>query len=226
MVNLLKKFQEVTDYKQLFKVNKYKNTKLFRIYPGKLKIPTGKIVAGDPFLIFHCNHFEKTISPGEYEVELIFLELPTAGNRLAIARIVVSEKDAQYWELALLKNEDIGELAKGEFIGFVVDSGLACFIDHQFCKEFTTTMDGLYRKNSNFNYYDDVLAAEFAENAFNKNDPRDVGDWTNHKFDSNSIGNVMIFSSGFGDGLYPVYWGIDNEGKITDLLIDFFVISF
>ena len=212
------------NYNKIMHVERYKSSKLIRIYPGKLKVPTGKIVAGDPFFIFNCHYFEKTISPGEYDVELTFLNHPTAGARVALARLVISKQEAEYWELALLESEDVKELKEGEFIGFAVDSGLASFVDQQICKEFNAVMDKLYRENEGFNYYDNVLAAEFAQNAFNNDDSTDIGDWVNHRFDSHKEDNIIIFSSGYGDGLYPVYWGIDKNEKISSLLIDFFVL--
>ena len=32
---------------------------------------------------------------------------------------------------------------------------------------------------------------------------------------------MPIFQSGFGDGAYPVYWGIDENGTICQLVIQF-----
>ena len=33
--------------------------------------------------------------------------------------------------------------------------------------------------------------------------------------------HIPIFQSGFGDGTYPVYWGIDEGGEICQLVIQF-----
>ncbi|NJK95710.1 MAG: DUF4241 domain-containing protein [Bacteroidales bacterium] len=37
--------------------------------------------------------------------------------------------------------------------------------------------------------------------------------------------NIIMFSSGLGDGLYPAYWGLDENGKPIKLLVDLLVIE-
>lgn len=34
----------------------------------------------------------------------------------------------------------------------------------------------------------------------------------------------LAFDSGFGDGSYPVYWGVDDHGELAQLVIDFMVL--
>ncbi len=43
--------------------------------------------------------------------------------------------------------------------------------------------------------------------------------WTNYKVDE--LGNIITFSSGFGDGSYPSYWGYDEKDEICCLVTDF-----
>jgi hypothetical protein len=40
------------------------------------------------------------------------------------------------------------------------------------------------------------------------------------------ITNIAIFSSGWGDGYYPAFWGLDKFGKPLVLVIDFFVAEY
>lgn len=37
--------------------------------------------------------------------------------------------------------------------------------------------------------------------------------------------NVMIFSSGYGDGFYASYWGFDDTGSPVALVTDFRVLD-
>ena len=43
-------------------------------------------------------------------------------------------------------------------------------------------------------------------------------------FDLASGGIGVATDSGYGDGNYPVYWGVDSEGRIAQLVVDFMVL--
>lgn len=40
---------------------------------------------------------------------------------------------------------------------------------------------------------------------------------------SGDVDDAAFVTSGYGDGLYPAYWGVAGDGTITDLVIDFLV---
>ncbi|MBN1802477.1 MAG: DUF4241 domain-containing protein [Candidatus Lokiarchaeota archaeon] len=217
--------KSVINYNEVLETDSWNSIKMFKINAGKAILPTGKIVVGDPFLIYRKKPLKKSILPGEYDIELSFIDHPTAGKRVAFARLIINHDKAKYWELALMGEEDLESVKEGEFFGFPVDAGLACFVDYQTCEEFNQAMDKLEERIKNSNYYDDVLAAEFKDNCFDKEDPKDIGDWVNHRFDPEKNQNIVIFSSGFGDGIYPVYWGVDENEQLTSLLIDFLTLD-
>ncbi len=33
-----------------------------------------------------------------------------------------------------------------------------------------------------------------------------------------------MFHTGYGDGIYPAYWGIAEDGSVSSLVIDFIVL--
>jgi hypothetical protein len=35
--------------------------------------------------------------------------------------------------------------------------------------------------------------------------------------------DAVMVQAGYGDGVYPMYWGVAKDGTITDLLVDFLV---
>jgi len=69
-----------------------------------------------------------------------------------------------------------------------------------------------------------LLDEEFKKNAVDPNNPNDSGDWVNFYLPNKPELNIIMFHSGYGDGLYPSYWGIDEKGEICSLVIDFEVI--
>ena len=110
---------------------------------------------------------------------------------------------------------------KGDYFGFCVDAGLGCICDevvhHIYCD-----WDEQWRKdNPDDNPYDGYFAALFKENYHRHPEyQRAGGDWINWQVPGTEY-HIPIFQSGFGDGTYPVYWGIDENGNICQLVIQF-----
>lgn len=73
----------------------------------------------------------------------------------------------------------------------------------------------------NGNAYYDYFAALFDENYRSHPEyQRKGGDWLNWQLPGTEY-HIPIFQSGFGDGVYPVYWGFDEHGAICQLVIQF-----
>ena len=99
---------------------------------------------------------------------------------------------------------------------------MGCFTDTEGAKLTVEYVSKLEKENPDFgNMYDDYFDALLQENYKKYPDyQRDCGDflnWTIPGMDK----NVVIFASGWGDGVYPCYWGYNNEGKICSLTISF-----
>lgn len=39
------------------------------------------------------------------------------------------------------------------------------------------------------------------------------------------LNDAVMVTSGYGDGAYPCYWGIDATGSLTSLVVDFLVLA-
>ena len=131
------------------------------------------------------------------------------------------------WTMALtedITDGQINDLQDGEFFGYLVDAGLGCFTDAETNSMFSTAMDRYYEENPSKNYYDDILAEEFKTVSGSHPLSRDLGDWNNHFPVQGKPNNVIMFTSGWGDGSYASYWGKDAKGQVVELLTDFFVL--
>ena len=180
---------------------------------GKVELTSGRIVASDPLVGPDRAAFSRTVSPGDYPVTLY-----QAFGRIAAASIRFAEGKPVRWELAVVPDQDINSLKNDEFFGYPVDAGLGCYMDaetYALIQERENKIR-LEKASSDINYYDDVLASELQPN----ND-----DYVLHRPISGKRGNVAIFSSGWGDGFYPVFWGLDAAGRPLVLLTDFGVIE-
>lgn len=195
---------------------------------GNIYLPSGKIVSADPFVSDHVKPFVKTVKPGTYPVNLYFRQQGENHYRIAFSKIKFKQEKATRWILALTeadKVETAKNLKNGEILGFPVDAGLAFFADNETHKVYLKKSDELYASEELFNYYDDVLADEMvAASAESKYGSKD-GTWANHTPDKNFKGNMIIHASGWGDGYYPTYWGLNSNDEIVELAMDFFVIS-
>lgn len=231
MLNLFKKKSEKktevlshADYNLIFDNEEVEGMPISVIEIGMLKVPTGKIVVCDPLVIIDIEPLNRQVKSGEYPVKIYEVKTEDSGYRYAIAKLEFTDQRAVKWVLALHDGEDINELTEeGDFFGFPVDAGLGGFFDYQAGVEYLKFEEEFTRSSPNGNIYEDLFEKEFKKNAKDPNDPNDIGDWVNFTLPNSDL-NITMFHSGYGDGVYPAYWGIDENGEVTSLVIDFFVV--
>jgi hypothetical protein len=177
---------------------------------SNFEVTSGRIVA-DPFAQPDRPALARTVAPGRYAVTLY-----QAFGRIAAASMRFAEGKPDRWELAVLA--DPATLKDGEIFGYPVDTGFGCYMD-------ADTLDLIgeregqaqaQKPDSDVNYYDDVLASDLEVNK---------GIYALHRPVAGKKGNVVVFWSGWGDGSYPVFWGLDKDGHALVLLTDFSVVE-
>ena len=172
---------------------------------GELELPTGEIIACDPLITTDdWPALARRVKPGHYPVTLF-----EAQGRVAAAFLRFRAGVPVRWELATLPGQDVSTLNGDEIFGYPVDAGLGSFMDKA-AMALMTTAQGKLKPDQN--YYDDVLAAEFAPNQDR---------FVMHRPAAGSPVNVAMFWSGWGDGFYPVFWGLDAGGRPLVLFTDF-----
>lgn len=202
---------------------------LIEIHIGDVNLPTGSIIAADPFFTHEQRPFLRKVEPDKYPVYIYMAEIDDEHHRVAYAKIKFRSEEAVKWVLAIaddISKEELNELSEDEFFGFPVDSGLACFLDEETNNRLIARMEELQEKDPDSNYYDEVLANEFKAYSGKNKFSRSLGDWNDHHPDKDSDDNVIMFASGWGDGYYPAYWGLNNNGDTVELVIDFLINDF
>ncbi|WP_141207124.1 DUF4241 domain-containing protein [Streptomyces griseorubiginosus] len=183
---------------------------------GELDLPTGQVVASDPFVYLGSGDIEPftvSVPPGRYRVEAAVATLgrpdePPADRphlRVAAARVVIGTEPTTSWELALRPDQDPAELGDDEFYGYGVDAGTGCFYDASAEEAFPEAQE------------DEGPLWDAFENS----------DWSPgpHLVTSPSTGHTLVaFTSGWGDGFYPTWIGRSASGEVTCFLTDFFVV--
>jgi hypothetical protein len=179
---------------------------------GELVLPTGRLVAADVFF-FDDTAFARTVRAGRYPVSLLKTADGRAFGYIAAAMIRFGPGDPVSWELALRAGQDAATLLPGEFFGYGVDSGTGSF----------SSPEAVAAVSSAVAF--DVYSEEIHHGMF----PGDnVADW-NHSVevvvDEATGANVIGFSSGFGDGAYPSWFGLDAGGEPLVALTDFGILE-
>ncbi|MFJ8526679.1 DUF4241 domain-containing protein [Bacillus sp. NPDC094106] len=179
----------------------------------QLKVTSGKMIACDP-LIFNKNPFEQTIQPGTYPIVAWWHK---KDGIIAGAELKLSESKVVEWKMATKPGQNVSELEEGYIFGYPVDTGLGCFADAEAIDKLEEIEGRLQRELGEefISLYDDLIDDVLTEND---------DDWGNCVVCEETGSNVIMFRSGYGDGFYPSYWGIDEEGNIVSLVTDFQVL--
>jgi hypothetical protein len=222
--------KDLKDYEIFYDLeDEINNRELVEIHIGELNLPTGRIIAADPFFTDGQQPFARTVEPDKYPVFIYMAEIDEHHHRIAYAKIKFRPEEAKKWILAItedLTDDELNELGEDEFYGFPVESGLAAFLDAETNEELVAKIDEVQADKPESNYYDEVLADEFREYSGKNEFSRALGDWNDHHPDKDSDNNVIMFASGWGDGYYPAYWGLNEEGDTIELVIDFLLNDF
>lgn len=176
---------------------------------GRLRLPSGRLVACDPFACEKARPFARQLPAGEFPVYLAIANAD-GEERVAFAKVAFSDEPAVAWENARVAGKSPAPEAAGDVFGYGVDTGTGAFMDLHAWQAYEERM---------------------------RREPQDFGDFVQAQFQGNASrtaewlvlpmgrGSVALFSSGYGDGGYASYWGYDRHGRIAALLTDFQVLD-
>ena len=183
---------------------------LKRVSVGNLVLPSGRIVAQDPFVDVFEEPFTRTVPPGTYPVYLTIAHLPDGDERVAFATVSFRPVAPKSWEMALLPGDDPAELEEDEYFGYGVDLGAGAFIDAETLEVYQERYAG---------EDDPYERMKLMENL-------NGSSWTylNMVVDLTTGGNLVAFDSGWGDGSYASFFGLDEQG-VCCLVTDFGILE-
>ena len=170
-----------------------------KIWIGNLVAESGTLAVCDPLISTPKKILTSKFPKGEFAVELAIGRIGD-DERVAFSRIVFSENVVARWEKATAKDSMEYQLW--------VDSGIGGFMDE-------STIKKLPKKSTELQKLYDSINQELTEHE------KTTFTWALYPF---SDGNIAAFSSGYGDGAYPVYIGYTADNKICRLLVDFQVV--
>ncbi len=205
------------DYNLILESEEVDSCKMIRRQISELEVRSGRLVVTDPLVLPDLAPLSKDIPLGSYPLILHFAESEAGEEVIALAELKLNEERPMIYELALRDGEQLDSLGDNDdFIGFPVDSGLACMAEQSTMNALMKDMKVFEKQQPGKNYYEHCLSSGFGNNARRVDDP---GDWYTHSLPKQE--QVSMFSAGAGDGLYPVYYGIDKSLQIANIVIDF-----
>ncbi|WP_394665511.1 DUF4241 domain-containing protein [uncultured Chryseobacterium sp.] len=224
--NWLQKYEEVknvlicpTDLETYFTSDEIAGQPLETMEIGNVSLPSGKIVVRDPLVNLNANQSPYFIQApqGNFPVTVAVVKSEDWGDRYAVVKVEFAKEKPIIYREALVGIEELEDVSEDDFFGFEVDVGLGCIAD----AEVLPFVDKFFDEADIDNVYDDYFADLF-EQSYQENpkNQRDEGDWINWKV-PNTEYRIPMFASGFGDGIYPVYFAYDANGNICGLYIQF-----
>ena len=162
---------------------------------GELVLPTGRIVASDAFIL-STEPFTTTVVPGRYPVALLSATDDRGlGSDVAAAMLRLAPGDPVSWQMALVAGQDATTLEPGTFFGYAVDSGTGSF----------TSPEAVEHVAGEPAF--DAYSTRFQAAMFPTPDARNLS--VDLMVDPATSANVIGFPSGFGDGGYASWFGLD-----------------
>jgi hypothetical protein len=164
------------------------------VIAGRLALPSGRIVA-DGFPSGQSEPLEYRVAPGEYPVH-VTLARPARRDfeKVALATLVVSDQKPARWRR-------IG--------GIGVDGGVAAFTSIEGARALDRVLAGASHPGG---YFEQLLHS-LAAHDYQVTEAAIEGEM-----------NQVMFSTGSGDGGYPLLVGLDAAGRPVRFVLDFFLI--
>jgi hypothetical protein len=177
-------------------------------HASDLLLPSGELVACDPFYPEHTQPFTLQLPRGAFSVVLSVAHKST-DQRIAYATVRFRQSVPITWGPLTVRRPNVFcKLKAGTIFGYGVDSDSGCFIDGAAAPIF----DEASRQRPDFF---DTMEAEMQKSH------RHTCSWLDMKFGQ---GNLIAFSSGYGDGVYATFAGRDSDGEVSVVVTDFAVV--
>ncbi len=165
---------------------------------GALALPDGRVVVCDPH--DPGGPLARRLAAGRYRVQLRVADLGGRDQRAAAVILMAGDRPPVRWESA----DDEG----GAEHKLSVDSATGCLAG-------PAALAALYAPGGADAVDELVEALAQTERA--------TWCWANHELAAD--GNLVAFSAGYGDGVYPVFWGLRADGEPVCLLVDLRVLD-
>lgn len=194
---------------------------------GSVHFPTGTIFACDPLVdLEECLPYFQKIPAGTYPVKICVAMREDGDERYACAKVAVSNGRPVCYEMAMVGNENLdAELSDDSFFGFGVDAGMGCVADVRAQEAYNAYWEKRLEEDECIDCYNDLFCDVLEESAReHPTHQRKDGDWANWPVPGSDC-SIPIFAAGWGDGVYPCFFGRDEDGAVCGVYVWFIDIA-
>ncbi|KQY59253.1 hypothetical protein ASD11_06645 [Aeromicrobium sp. Root495] len=175
---------------------------------GTLTFPDGQLVLGDPYLLDdQPTPITRRLRATPYDVLVAMATVGPDHRRVAASLLVDGSGPVERWTMAHLPSQQPRSLTEHEFFGYPVDAGTGCFAG---LAAATVTAEVMLQDAG---MLEDPLSLALFED-----EPAPGAVLLSPAPGSDS---VAAFSSGWGDGYYPTWIGLDAHEEVVVVLTDF-----
>lgn len=193
---------------------------------GALHLPNGRLAACDPFVgLDGVANAYLDVPTGSFPVSVTLADVSPEqdGSHVREAYLTVRFADRPEAKRRILQMTSEGtgdnDLPPGEFYGFGVDAGTACFVDAAAAvigmpADALTWDEAVFQPDDGDGWFDRM------------DDPDHVREGLANIAlpQTPDHANIILCHSGWGDGVYPVIGGYDDDGELVAVHIDFMVV--
>lgn len=208
---------------------------------GEVLISSGRVILVDPFVMStHDRPLTISVPPGRYPVDLAVADAGDSGQRVALARLLISNAPPVRWTLAVTDEQDPATLTGDQIFGYGVDAGAGAFVDAAVPgwleREYPWTPAVRYLDRvqgpdpailrPHVEEVDRYMALVDGWQARGEAAAPELG--IPHGFalvEPLGPGGAAMFSSGWGDGVYASWVGYDADDRPVVIVTDFAVIT-
>ena len=208
----------IENIKKLFNKDFVESPLIETFEAGDLILTSGKLVASDALITSEMPAFTIEFPIGEFPV-LVHKEIES--NCIAYAEVVFSNAAIVNWQLATSEGQNLTDLEEGEIYGFPVESGMGCLMDFETQNNLILLEQHLFkRKGDDFT---GIYEEFFHEHFFQEEGA--VNQYAFLKPNEEKPGNLFAFETGYGEGFYASYIGLDQDNVPVKLVSEFIEIN-
>jgi hypothetical protein len=186
---------------------------------GEVQISSGRVILADPFLMSTRDRpLTISVPPGRYPVDLAVADAGDSGQRVALARLLISDAPPVRWALAVTDEQDPATLTGDQIFGYGVDAGTGAFVDAAVPAWLAdryppSDVEGYTAVVDRWQARGEAAAPELGiPYGFALLEPLGPG-------------GAAMFSSGWGDGHYASWVGYAADDRPVVIVTDFAVIT-